>query len=50
MNVDTVELPENNLIVLKENSRGISNLHSYQGDATDLKRFVDDTFDLTLSL
>lgn len=50
MNVDAVELLENNLIVLKENSRGISNLHSYQGDATDLKRFVDDTFDLTLSL
>lgn len=34
----------------KGKHRGISNLHSYQGDATDLKRFVDDTFDLTLSL
>ena len=50
MDVVAVELLENNLSVLRENSRDINNIRSYQGDATDLKQFADNTFDLTLSL
>ena len=50
MNVTAVELVESNLAVLRENSRGIGNIESYQGDATDLGRFADDSFDVTLVL
>ena len=49
MDVTAVELLENNLSVLKENSKGIDNIRSYQADATDLSLFPDDSFDLTLS-
>lgn len=48
MDVTAVELVEKNLRVLKENSRGIENICSYQGDATDLSRFEDGSFDVTL--
>lgn len=48
MDVTAVELVERNLAVLRENGKGLENLHSYQGDATDLSRFADDTFDVTL--
>lgn len=48
MDVTAVELVEKNLEVLKENSKGIKNIKSYQGDATDLSRFEDASFDLTL--
>ena len=48
MKVTAVELVESNLAVLRENSRGIDNVESYQGDATDLGRFADDTYDVTL--
>ena len=48
MKVTAVELVESNLAILRENSRGIENLESYQGDATDLSRFQDDSFDVTL--
>ena len=40
MNVTAVELVESNLAVLKENSKGIENITSFQGDATDLRRFT----------
>ena len=50
MEVTAVELVESNLAILRENSRGIGNIRSYQGDATDLSRFDDDTFDETLVL
>ena len=50
MDVTAVELVESNLDVLKEHGRGIENLRAYQGDATDLGRFPDDAFDLTLVL
>lgn len=46
--VTAVELVEHNLEVLQENSTGIENLQSYQGDALDLSRFADETFDVTL--
>ena len=48
MDVTAVELVESNLEALRENSKGIENLHSFQGDATDLSRFPDDAFDATL--
>ncbi len=50
MDVTAVELAESNLAVLRENSKGVKNLATYQGDATDLGRFADDSFDVTLSL
>ena len=50
MDVTAVELVESNLEVLRENSRGISCIESYQGDATDLSRFTDNTYDVTLLL
>lgn len=48
MDVTAIELVESNLAVLRENGNGLENLKSYQGDATDLGRFADDTFDVTL--
>ena len=48
MDVTAVELVEHNLAVLRENSKGLDNITSFQGDATDLSRFSDDTFDVTL--
>ncbi len=50
MDVSAVELVESNLNILKENGKGIGNLHAYQGDALDLSRFADESFDLTLVL
>ena len=50
MDVTAVELVESNLYVLRENSKGLKNLTSYQGDATDLSRFTDDSFDVSLCL
>ncbi len=46
--VTAVELVESNLAVLRENSKGLKNIRSYQGDATDLSRFPDNAFDVTL--
>ena len=48
--VTCVELVEKNLTILREKSRGMGNIRSYQGDAMDLGRFADETFDLTLVL
>ncbi len=50
MDVTSVELAESNLAVLRENSKGMENITSYQGDATDLSRFADNSFDITLFL
>lgn len=50
MDVTAVELVEHNLEALRENGKGLGNLRAFQGDATDLSRFPDDAFDLTLSL
>lgn len=46
--VTAVELVERNLEVLKQNSTGLKNMQSFQGDALDLGRFRDNTFDVTL--
>ena len=48
MDVTAVELVESNLEVLRENSKGIMKLKAFQGDATDLSRFPDNAFDVTL--
>lgn len=50
MDVTAVELVESNLSVLRESSKGLTNIKSFQGDATDLRRFSDNSFDVTLSL
>lgn len=47
MNVTAVEPVESNLAVLKGNSKGIENITSFQGDATDLRRFTDNSFNVT---
>ena len=47
--VSAIELVENNLKVLRRMSKGLNNLRSYQGDAVDLSKFNDNSFDLTLS-
>jgi len=46
--VTAVELVEHNFEVLKANSKGLTNLQAYQGDALDLSRFADNSFDVTL--
>ncbi|MBE6910830.1 MAG: class I SAM-dependent methyltransferase [Ruminococcaceae bacterium] len=48
MDVTAVELVESNFAILQENSRGIDNLSAVRGDATDLSRFADDSFDVTM--
>ena len=50
MDVTAVELVESNLAVLSENSKGMANIKSFQGDATNLSRFPDNSFDVTLLL
>jgi len=45
-----VELVESNFSTLQEKSRGIERLQAIQGDATDLSRFADQSFDMTLVL
>jgi len=50
MDVTAVELVESNLAVLRENSKGMANLRSFQGDAADLSRFPDNSFDAALLL
>lgn len=48
MNVTAVELVTGNLQILRENSKGIPSISSYEGDATDLSLFDDNSFDVTL--
>ena len=50
MDVTAVELVQSNLDILKAHGKGLENLHAYRGDATDLSRFPNDAFDLTLVL
>ena len=50
MDVTAVEQVESNLAVLRKNSEGLDNLQAFQGDATDLGRFGDQSFDMTLVL
>ena len=49
-NVNAIELIEANLKVLKQNAQGLNNITAEQGDAIDLSRFADNTFDIVLVL
>lgn len=46
--VTAVELVEHNLEVLRENSKGLGCIRSFQGDALNLDRFSDNEFDVTM--
>lgn len=46
--VKAIELVENNVEIMKRNSEGLTNIEAIQGDALDLGRFEDDSFDITL--
>ena len=48
--VNAVELVKANLKVLKQNAKGIKNIKSFQGDALDLTKFKDNSFDMVLVL
>ena len=48
LDVTALELVETNLAVLRKNCEGIENITPLQGDGTDLSRFADGTFDVTL--
>jgi len=49
-NVKAVELVQSNIEVMKRNIGYSKNIEALQGDALDLSRFEDSTFDLTLVL
>ncbi len=46
--VTAIELVENNLNILKRNAKGIK-IRAEQGDALDLSRFEDESFDIVLN-
>ena len=48
MDVTAVELVEDNLAVLRKNSKGLEHISAFRADATDLGRFQDGLFDVTL--
>ena len=48
--VDALELTEHNLKLLKEKLSGEEQITTVQGNALDLSRYADNTFDLTLML
>lgn len=48
--VTSIELIERNLNLLKEGITNDMDIEAYQGDAIDLSRFKDNTFDVTLVL
>ncbi len=48
--VSSIELAESNLNVLKKNAKNLNNIEVYQGDAVNLERFSDNSFDIVLSL
>lgn len=49
-NVKAVELVESNLEIMKKNMGYLKNIEAFQGDALDLSRFDDNSFDITLVL
>lgn len=48
--VTAVELLEHNLQTLRQQGEGVKGLSAFQGDATDLSRFTDHSFDAVLVL
>ena len=49
-NVTAIELVEENLNVLLKNSKNLKNINAMQGDALNLSRFKDNSFDMVLVL
>lgn len=49
-NITAVEYVNRNVSKLKKNAKGIKNISIYQGDAVDLSRFDDNSFDIVLNL
>lgn len=49
-NVTAVELVEHNLEIMKKKAEGLKNITCLQGDALDLSRFEDNSFDVVLNL
>ena len=47
--INAIELVQSNLDILNKKAEGIENLTAEQGDALDLSRFKDNTFDIVLS-
>ena len=47
-NVSAIELVVSNLNELKKHAEGLDNIEAFQGDALDLSRFEDGSFDVTL--
>ncbi len=50
MDVSAIELVQSNFERLKKNCEGIDTIKAFKGDATDLSRFADSSFDVTLVL
>lgn len=50
MDATAVELMEHNVALLREIGKSLSNLHSFQCDATGLGRFPDDSFGVAMLL
>lgn len=48
--VESIELSEDNLAILKSKITPELNINAYQGNAIDLSRYEDNTFDITLVL
>ena len=48
--VDALEYTAHNLEIMNSKIAGISNIRTYQGNALDLSRFEDESFDITLVL
>ena len=48
--VTSIELVQENLQVLKQNAKGIKNISAFQGDALDLSKLKDNSFDMVLVL
>lgn len=48
--VTALELVEHNVEIIKKNSKGLNNLEAFQGDALDLSRYEDNSFDMTIVL
>lgn len=48
--INAIELVQHNVNILKSNIKSNYKIQAYQGDALDLSRYEDETFDLTLVL
>ena len=48
MEVTAVELVPRNVEVLQERCKDVAGIEAFEGDATDLSRFSDDTYDVSL--